>query len=322
MLCGVDDLVISMLFAQIGVNTVSVLSLRTNIPDMTNILSHRAFVRTVSLGALVALFAFVAVTSMAAAAPKSDLWPRWEIHDAASTMVVDHSGWSRLLGLYARPSADGVTRFDYAGLKDTDRPALDGYIAALSATPVSALNRGEQLAYWINFYNALTVQVILDHYPTDSILDISISPGFFSIGPWDKKLVTVEGEALSLNDMEHRILRPIWRDPRIHYGVNCASIGCPNLLTMAYTADNVDGLLTENAIAYVNHPRGASLRNGELTASSIFDWFQEDFGGNEIGVLAHLRKYAKPEFRAQLRLVLDILDFDYDWSLNEAGGSS
>ena len=148
-------------------------------------------------------------------------------------------------------------------------------------TPVSSLNRGEQLAYWINFYNALTVQVILDHYPTDSILDIKISPGFFSIGPWDKKLVTVEGEELSLNDMEHRILRPIWRDPRIHYGVNCASIGCPNLLTTAYTADNVDGLLTENAVAYVNHPRGASLQNGALTVSSIYDWFEEDFGGNE-----------------------------------------
>lgn len=319
---GVDDLVVCGEFAQIGVNKGSVLLRRTNIPSMTDVLLCRAPARNVFLGVLVVLFALAAAVSTAAAAPKSDLWPRWEAHDPASTTVVDHTGWSRLLGLYARPNADGVTRFDYAGLEAADRPALDGYIAALSATPVSGLNRGEQLAYWINFYNALTVQVILDHYPVDSILKINISPGFFSIGPWDKKLVTVEGEALSLNDMEHRILRPIWRDPRIHYGVNCASNGCPNLLTMAYTADNVDGLLTQNAVAYVNHPRGASLRNGELTVSSIYDWFQEDFGDNETGVLAHLRQYAQPAFREQLRLVLEISDFDYDWSLNEAGSSS
>ena len=319
---GVDDLGFCMLFTQIGVNTGFVLPVRTNIPDMTNIRLFRASARSVYIGALVALFTLVAATSMATAAPKSDLWPRWEAHDPASIMIVDHGSWSRLLGRYARPNADGVTRFDYAGLRDADRPALDGYVAALSATPVSSLNRGEQLAYWINFYNALTVQVILDHYPTDSILDIKISPGFFSIGPWDKKLVTVEGEELSLNDMEHRILRPIWRDPRIHYGVNCASIGCPNLLTTAYTADNVDGLLTENAVAYVNHPRGASLQNGALTVSSIYDWFEEDFGGNETGILAHLRQYAKPDFREQLRLVLEISDFDYDWSLNDVDGPS
>lgn len=320
---GVDDFASHAFFTQIGVNKGSVLAARTNIPGMANILLHRVSVRNALLGALVALFAVVSVTSMAAGAPKSNLWPRWEAHNPASDEIVSHAAWSRLLGLYARPNPDGVTRFDYAGLRDADRPGLDGYIAALSATPVSSLSRTEQFAYWLNFYNALTVQVILDHYPTDSILEINISPGFFSIGPWDKKLVTVEGEELSLNDIEHRILRPIWRDPRIHYGVNCASIGCPNLLTSAFTADNVDGLLTENAVAYVNHPRGANLRrNGELVVSSIYDWFEEDFGRSETGVLAHLRQYAKPAFREQLRFVLEISDFDYDWSLNEAGGSS
>ncbi|MBO6782619.1 MAG: DUF547 domain-containing protein [Alphaproteobacteria bacterium] len=263
------------------------------------------------------LLALSVATGAAQAAPKSDLWPRWQAHDPASTATVDHAAWDRLLAAHVRPSGIGVNLFDYGGVDSGERAALDGYIARLSGTAVSALNRDEQLAYWINFYNALTIQVVLDHMPVDSILDIDISPGFFSIGPWGRKLVTVEGEALSLDDIEHRILRPIWNDPRIHYGVNCASIGCPNLLPVAYTAGNVDRLLTENAVAYVNDPRGAELRGGQLTVSNIYDWFEEDFGGNETGVLRHLRQYAKPELRKQLELVLEIDGYDYDWSLND-----
>ncbi len=136
-------------------------------------------------------------------------------------------------------------------------------------------------------------------------------------GPWGKKLVAVEGETLSLDDIEHRILRPIWRDPRIHYGVNCASIGCPNLIATAYTAENMDSLLTENARAYVNHPRGAVVEDGALTVSKIYSWFDEDFGGNEAGVIAHLRDYAGPELLARLRDIDDVADYEYDWALND-----
>lgn len=262
-------------------------------------------------------FLLVILATPGMAAPKSKLWPRWSAHDPASTQTVDHREWTRLLQAYTRPSDDGVVRFDYAGLAASDRPALDGYIARLAGIPVSGLNRDEQLAYWINLYNALTVRVVLDHYPVSSILKISISPGLFAIGPWGKKLIPVEGEEISLDDIEHRILRPIWRDPRIHYAVNCASIGCPNLIDTAYTADRVDALLEANAIAYVNHPRGTELRGGSLTASSIYDWFQEDFGGTETGVLAHLRKYARPELARDLELIHEIDNYDYDWSLNE-----
>lgn len=267
---------------------------------------------------LVAAFLLVLLAAPGVAAPKSKLWPRWSAHDPASTIIVDHGEWTRLLQAYTRPSDDGVVRFDYAGLAARDRAALDGYIARLAAVPVGGLNRDEQLAYWINLYNALTVQVVLDHYPVSSILKISISPGLFSIGPWGKKLISVEGEEISLDDIEHRILRPIWRDPRIHYAVNCASIGCPNLIDTAYTADRMEALLEANAIAYVNHPRGVELRGGSLVVSSIYDWFREDFGGTETGVLAHLRKYARPELARDLKLVFEVDSYDYDWSLNEA----
>lgn len=280
-----------------------------------------------------ALFRFVAALLAAAgllallatpgmAAPKSKLWPRWSAHDPASTETVDHGDWTTILRAYTHPSDDGVVRFDYAGLAATDRAALDGYITSLTDVPVSSLNRDEQLAYWINLYNALTVQLVLDHFPVRSILKIDISPGLFAIGPWGKKLVSIEGEEVSLDDIEHRILRPIWRDPRIHYAVNCASIGCPNLVDTAYTADRMDASLEANAIAYVNHPRGVDLRGGTLTVSSIYDWFQEDFGGSETGVLAHLRKYARPELLRDLRLLFEIDSYDYDWSLNEAGSQA
>ncbi len=291
---------------------------RTNISGMTNSLarSHASLRLIATLLGAAFLLALLATPGMAA--PKSKLWPRWSAHDPASTQIVDHQAWTRLLQAYTRPSDDGVIRFDYAGLAERDRPALDAYVTRLAATPVSGLNRDEQLAYWINLYNALTVQLILDHYPVSSILKINISPGLFSIGPWGKKLVAVEGEDVSLDDIEHRILRPIWQDPHIHYAVNCASIGCPNLIDTAYTADRVDALLEANAIAYVNHPRGVELRGGGLSVSSIYDWFQEDFGSSETGVLAHLRKYARPELARDLKLVFEIDSFDYDWSLNDA----
>ena len=156
----------------------------------------------------------------------------------------------------------------YAAVSGSDRKALDAYLKRLGGTSVSKLKRSEQRAYWINLYNALTVQVILAHYPVESIRDIDISPGFFSDGPWGKKLMQVEGEEVSIDDIEHRILRPIWKDPRIHYAVNCASIGCPNLQPVAFTSANADTLLTEGAKAYVNHPRGVRFDGGSLVVSS------------------------------------------------------
>ena len=195
---------------------------------------------------------------------------------------------------------------------------VDDYIELLSSIEVSKLNPGEQKAYWLNFYNALTIQVVLDHMPVKSILDIGISPGLFSKGPWGKKLVTVEGEELSLDDMEHRILRPIWNDPRIHYGVNCASVGCPDLIMNPYEPKTLDEVLTANAVAYVNSPRGVRIENGKVVASKIYDWFIEDFGDNEAGILAHLRQYAKSDLKTALEKATDISDYEYDWALNAA----
>lgn len=193
----------------------------------------------------------------AAAAPPPDLWPRWQAHAAQSTEAVDHSLWGMMLKKYlATDHPSGINRFPYGNVSPADRQSLAKYLGYLQQTRVSSLNRKEQQAYWINLYNALTVQVILDHYPVKSIRDIDISPGLFSNGPWDAKLLAIEGEKVSLNDIEHRILRPIFKDNRLHYALNCASLGCPNLQPKAYTVASTEALLEAGARAYINSPVG------------------------------------------------------------------
>lgn len=250
------------------------------------------------------------------AAPKSELWEKWAAHDAQSTVVVDHSNWDRFLKTYVKDDPSGLNKVDYAGVSVADKKTLDDYVKTLAATSVLKLSRAQQQSYWINLYNALTVKVVLDHFPVKSIRDIDISPGLFSSGPWGKKLIEIAGEQVSLDDIEHRILRPIWKDPRIHYAVNCASVGCPDLSAQAYTAENTDMMLSANAVAYINSPRGVRVSGSDVIVSSIYDWFQADFDGTEKGVIAHLLPYATGDRKMALEKVSGISDYDYDWTLN------
>jgi hypothetical protein len=263
------------------------------------------------------LLGLVSLTSVSGA-PALSIWPRWLNHDPDSSVIVDHAGWDLILQRYvndAHPS--GINRFKYVRVSPKDRQVLKDYLQKMQTVAVSGLTRAEQKAYWINLYNALTVDVILDHYPVKSIRDIDISPGIFSNGPWDAKLLTVEGEKISLNDIEHRILRPIWQDNRVHYAVNCASLGCPNLQPLSFTSQNLDILLEKAARDFINHPRGVSFINSGLQVSSIYFWFQEDFGASENGVIQHLRKYLSPENLKKLDAVQKKIRHQYDWSLNE-----
>ena len=268
----------------------------------------------------VPLAGFTSIQSLFA--PKSELWERWTAHDAASTRTIDHAKWDAFLATYLEEDAKGLNRIAYARVSDADKVALRAYIDSLAAVEISGYARPEQYAYWTNLYNALTVQVILDHYPVASIQDIDISPGFLSNGPWGAELVTVEGEKLTLNDIEHRILRPIWRDPRLHYAVNCAAVGCPNLAGKAYTGATMDAMLEDAARAYVNDPRGVQIGQDGLVVSSIYIWFQDDFGGDDAGVIGHLKKYAEPSLAQKLDAAKEIDGHAYDWSLNALGGAS
>ncbi len=267
---------------------------------------------------LVALLCFIFFNPSAFAAPKAELWARWQQHDAENEKRIDHGPWAEFLQKYLitdHPSGVHLVSYDAVTTEDKDR--LDNYLDRLQKVPVSNLNRAEQKAFWINAYNALTVKVILDHYPVDSIRDIDLS-GWFTTGPWKAELLSIEGIALTLDDIEHRILRPIWEDNRIHYAVNCASIGCPDLQNVPFTVQNTEELLEKGARDHINHPRGARFQNDDtLVVSSIYDWFQEDFNGSVNGVLKHLSKYVDPHLANRLRAFTGDVEYEYDWSLNE-----
>ena len=230
----------------------------------------------------------------------------------------DHGPFDALLARFGRASADGVTRVDYAAWKTSlaDRARLRHYIEALAALDPRRLSRDEQFAYWANLYNALTLDVVLDAYPVASIRQIK--PTLLSIGPWKKQVVRVLGVNLSLDDIEQDILRKGWRDPRVHYAVNCASISCPNLPLRAWRGAGLAQALDAAARAYVNHPRGVRFEGDSLVVSSIYRWYAADFGGSDAAVIGHLRGFAAAPLRARLDAAHRIARADYNWSLNAA----
>ena len=254
----------------------------------------------------------------ASAAPATDPWPFFADNDPDSNVRIDHGPWDRILKEYVvtdHPS--GINRFRYASVTPEDRKELDSYLRDLQRVEVTRLARDEQKAYWINLYNALTIAVVLEHYPVKSIREIDISPGWFSRGPWRAKRLTIQGLKVSLDDIEHRILRPFWKDSRVHYAVNCASLGCPDLQPEAYTAEVTEALLEKGAREYVNHPRGARLDGDRLYLSSIYDWFEADFGGSRETLIRHLQRYAEGGLGARLKGFPGTISYDYDWRLNE-----
>ncbi len=228
--------------------------------------------------------------------------------------MIDHSVWNAFLAQYVRHGVDGINRVAYG---QVPAGALQADVARLEAVRIDDYARPEQRAYWMDLYNEETVVLVLAHYPVASIRDID--GGLFRHGPWDEKVLTVEGRALSLNDIEHRILRPIWRDPLTHYGLNCASLGCPNLMMTAFTGADVAAMLAANARDYVNNPAHVSVAADGVEVSSIYVWYQADFGGTDQGVIDHLRQYAAPALQARLAGVHAIAGHQYDWDLNAAG---
>ena len=259
---------------------------------------------------------FVVALFFAPAAAAEEKLAVFAKFDAASARVVDYGAWDAFLGRYVSDTPDGRTVVDYAAVSGADRAALGGYIAALEGVDPTTLSRNEAFAFWANLYNARTVKFILDHYPLKSILGIrsGLRPG-----PWRRTAVAVNGVGLSLDDIEHGILRKHWSDNRVHYAVNCASVGCPNLPKTAFRAATLDEMLDAGARAYVNHRRGAHFDGEGVVLSSIYKWYIEDFGGDEAGVIKHLQQFAEPEFRQQLSSIKAIARYEYDWDLNDVG---
>lgn len=227
----------------------------------------------------------------------------------------DHSLWDQLL----REHVDDKGWVDYKGfIKDSVR--LNRYLAILSQTPPDKdkWTRQAQLAYWINAYNAFTVQIVIRHYPVKSIKDIAegLKIPFVST-TWDIPFITIGGSKMDLNTIEHGILRKQFQEPRIHFAINCASVSCPVLRREAYTADKLDRQLEEQTRAFINDP----LRNqtgGKTGAalSRIFQWFSDDFKSDGNDVRTYVNRYANSPIPTRAKISY----LEYDWRLNEKPG--
>ncbi len=224
-----------------------------------------------------------------------------------------HSALTLILGAHVKGK-----KVDYAGLKRNPKP-LDVYLDSLAAVSESSFNgwpRDERMAYLINLYNAATLKLVIDHYPVDSIKDIG---GLFS-GPWKQPVVRLFGKKQTLDYIENDLLRPKFNDPRIHFAINCASIGCPSLRAEAYQASKLDPQLNEQGRIFLgdSSKNRVDAKSGVLYLSPIFKWFKQDFTGKSGSV----EKFVAPLFNDEqgkviLRGGLGIKYTDYNWDLNK-----
>jgi hypothetical protein len=233
---------------------------------------------------------------------------------------VDHSTWDALLKKYVDQS--GLV--DYAGWKanSSDMQALDGYLNHLSAASFTGPpDKNASLAFWINAYNAITIKGILREYPTTSIRNHTAR--VFGYNIWKDLQLVVSGKPYSLEQMEHEVLRKMG-EPRIHFAIVCASIGCPRLLNEAYMPDKLEPQLAGNAQAFFANVRNFRYDPTQRTIaiSSILDWFGEDFGANQVEQLRRIAPYLPDEPSRKLAEsgAVRVSYLEYDWNLNDQRG--
>ncbi len=228
---------------------------------------------------------------------------------AASAVAIDHSGFDNLL----KKNVSDKGLVNYKALK-ADPAALDQYLALVSKNPPAASwSKNEQMAYWINAYNAYTIRLILDHYPLKSIKDIGSKIKIpFVTTPWAAKFFSIGGEKMSLDNIEHGTLRKNYNDPRIHFALVCASISCPRLRNEAYTPAKLDAQLDDQGRDFLNNP--AKNKPGKTSAqlSKYFDWYKGDWEKNGQSVSAWVNKYSTVKMDAKA----SISYLGYNWSLN------
>ena len=248
--------------------------------------------------------------SPAEAAPASEP-PRDDALTPAG--AVDHEPWSEFLLRYLRIGADGVHRIAYGRVSAADRVALERYLARLSRVRVDDLAGAERIAFWINLYNALVVDLVLEHYPVPRILDIG-----GEAGPFARPLVEIEGRGVALRDIRDDRLPSLADDPRVQYALSCGAIGCPNLRVEPYDGVRLERQLNEQAMAFVNDPRCVSIDGDRLVVSSLYRWHDVAFGGSEAAIIRHLKAFAAPELAMKLQGFDTIDAFVFDWRLNDA----
>jgi len=211
----------------------------------------------------------------------------------------DYKSWDSYLKKHVSATGD----VDYKSIK-TNKRELDGIVKSFSAVSVlPTRSKDDQLAFWINAYNVFTIQLIVDNYPLKSIQNLDGGK------PWDVKRITIGGKKYSLNNIENDIIRPQFKDARIHFAVNCGAKSCPPLLNGAFFAKTLDAQLDAVTNKFINNTKYQSITATKLTLSKIFDWYAVDFGD----IHTYVNKYSSLKVNKNAVIVFK----EYDWALND-----
>lgn len=212
-------------------------------------------------------------------APQAMYWAFWDSSNEQNRQVINHSQWDEVLRQYAvLDQATGIVSFSYGTLNEKDVKKIRNYVAELEEIDPRGYPKLEQKAYWMNLYNALTVLAVKENY--QSLSDVGFNRGL-DPSAWNKKRVKVVKQDLSLNDIEHRILRPIFKDHKILFGLNCTTLDCPNLSERAYTAKTIKSQLKTAGVRFINNNIGLRYSDGVLSASRLFSEYMSDFASDE-----------------------------------------
>ena len=216
-----------------------------------------------------------------------------------------HAKWDALLKTHVSKSGT----VNYKGF-ETDQAKLTAYLLDLESNiPSASWSKNETMAYWINAYNAYTIQLMIKNYPLKSIMDLKYN----GKSAWDYKWIKIGTETLSLNDIEHVKLRKKYKDARIHFAVNCASFSCPVLLNSAYISTKLEVQLDAQAILFINDPKRNQISASSAKVSQLFEWYQDDFTTGGKTVIDYLNKYSKTKIKAGTNIGY----MNYNWNLNE-----
>lgn len=220
-----------------------------------------------------------------------------------------HNDWTDLLQKHV--SSSGAV--NYKGFI-ADSISLNTYLSQLSnQPPTSNWTEQEQLAYWINAYNAFTVQLIVRNYPVQSIKELG--GGIYKVNtPWDIKFIQIGDQQLDLNNIEHGIIRKHFNEPRIHFAVNCASVSCPRLRNEAYEASKLDAQLKDQLVTFLEDTDKNFIEDPDhVKISKIFSWFKGDFKKEYDSVIEFINQEAGKEINANAEIDYN----EYKWDLNE-----
>ena len=228
--------------------------------------------------------------------------------------AIDHGVWNQLLQKYV--DKDGLVNYKAWKADTKSTTALDGYINLLSTGDSGKpASREATLAYWINAYNAVTIKGILHEYPTKSIRNHTAKLWGYNI--WKNLKLHTSGTKINLNDIEHEVLRKM-KEPRIHFAIVCASIGCPRLFNEAYVPQRLEEQLVTNTRDFFSRRQNFQVSGSTIKLSSILDWFGSDFGSDQAAQLRAISPYVPSSAQAALKQRgVRVSYLDYDWGINE-----